>query len=119
MEDQIFATCARRFSTDLSEERRETVVVVLTPSLKRMVKTLSTLHPHPEKQLGDIFELLLRLGHSLVPGNRRISDDRPGGSQKFPDDLIVRDVGQQAVANPRVKGEVGRNVAGIVSTIFQ
>ena len=72
---------------------------------------LGALHPHAEKQLGHVLELLLRILGPLVPGHGRILDHAPGGSQQLAHDLVVGLVGQQAVPQPEVEGEIRRLVA--------
>ena len=72
-----------------------------------------------QKELGDILDLLLRLLNPLIPGDRRITDDRSGGGEQLANKLIVGLVCQQAVAHPGVKREVRHNVAGVIAAILQ
>ena len=79
---------------------------------------LGALHPHPEKQLSHIFDLLLGILDSFVPGDGGIADDGPRRCQQFPHKLIVGFVCEQAVTDPGVKCEIRDNVAGIIPTVF-
>ncbi|MCS1407922.1 MAG: hypothetical protein M2R45_01085 [Verrucomicrobia subdivision 3 bacterium] len=59
VEDDVFTGARSRGSTDSREERREAVVVVLTPFFKGMMVTLSTLESNAEEELGSVFDLFV------------------------------------------------------------
>ena len=86
---------------------------------KRMVMTLGALHPNAEKKLGNILELFLGIFDTLVPGDRRIPNNGPGGRQQLSYDLVIRHVRQQAVPHPSMKSKVSRNVTGFITSILQ
>ena len=60
------------FVADLGEERGQAVVILLAPFFKGVMVALSALQPHPEEQLGRVFEFGLRFAHALVPDDRGI-----------------------------------------------
>ncbi len=72
---------------------------------------LRALEPQAEEELRGVFELLLRLLHLAIPGDRRILVDLAGGGEDLADELVVRLVRVQAVADPGVEGEVAGRVA--------
>ncbi len=81
--------------------------------------TLCTLHPYPQEQLGDIFNLVFRFFDAFVPGNGRVIDHGSRCREQFPHKLIVGLVRQQAVTNPGMEGEVGDDITRVVPAILQ
>ena len=109
-----------RFAADLREERREAVVVVLAPLLERMMVALRALQPHAEEELRGVFELLLRLLHLAIPGDRRVLRDvaatRRGSSRtNWSYGLFVSRLSRIH----RVEGEVAARVLGFAAFVAQ
>ena len=119
MENEFFSGDRGRLATDLAEESGEVVILRLAPALEGVVVALRALHAHAEKELRHVFQLRRRLLHALVPRDRRVRHDGARGGQDLAHDLVVVRVGQQAVAHPGVKGEIGRDVGGRIALVFQ
>ena len=82
MENHILAVGGGGPAADLAEERGKTVVIRLAPALERVMMTLRTVHAHAEEKLRHVFQLLLGILGSLVPGNRRILHHGARGSPR-------------------------------------
>ena len=101
--DPLFANLRARLALHAREEGREAVVVLLAPLFERMVMAAGTLDSQAQEQLGRVFDLLVAVLHFAIPGHRRVLADFAGRGQQLPHDLVVGNVGVQAVANPVVE----------------
>ena len=75
VKDQIFPPNGGGLATDLTKEGGQRVIIVLAPTFKGMVVTLSALYANAKTQLSHILDLIFRFFDTLVPGHRWIADD--------------------------------------------
>ena len=101
--DDFLARLRTRFARHLREERAEAVVIVLAPLLIRMMMALRALQPQTEEQLRRVLHLRVGRLHLTIPSHRRIFRDVTRRREHFADELIIRLVAHEAVANPRVE----------------
>ena len=77
-------------AADPAEERGHAVVVVLAPLLKRMMVAAGTLNSQTQEQLGNVFDLLVRLVDFSIPGDRGIIVGISRRGQDFSHKLVIR-----------------------------
>ena len=107
MEDAVLVLhlCPRLRPT-CGEERREAVVVLLAPLLERMVVAAGALNAQAQEELGRVFELRRwRPSPRDTRPTGGLCPDVAGGGEDLADELVVRLVLVQAVADPVVEGE--------------
>ena len=104
---------------DLRVERLEPVVVLLAPALERVVVALGTGQPHPQEQLGRVLHLLGRGTHLAEPGDGRMRLGFAGGGQHAADELVVRHVLAEGLANPRMEPKRVRRVGPVAAFVPQ
>ena len=119
MKNRVAHFRRRRLPADLREERREAVIVVLTPFLKRVMVALRTLHPHAEEKLRGIFKLLLRLLHLAIPAGGRILLHAARRRDHFAHEFVKRAIDSQAVAQPTVEGKSRGRVLRLSAFVAQ
>ena len=91
------------------ENGSQAVVIVLTPSIGRMVVALGTLNSHPEKSLRDRLDIIRLCPHIAIPDRGRVGFLATRRGENGGRELVVRHVRGDAVANPG--REQGRAVA--------
>ena len=62
-EDAFLVGLQATLATDLAEERRQAVIVLLAPLFIRMVVALGALDPQTQKELRHILDLIVRVSH--------------------------------------------------------
>ena len=103
MVDHFLTGLATGLATNLGEKCRKTVVVVLTPFLKRMVMALGALDTGSEKELGRVLQLLLGGLYLAIPCYRRVVGHVTGGSENLAGKLIIWHVGVECLSYPAVE----------------
>ena len=96
---------------DAGEESGEAGVVVLAPTLARMVMTLSTLDPHAEKQLADRSAGDFRRVERLEKRRRTFALRRPLNRENLPNHFVVRSIRSELLSQPASQpdGSLRRN----------
>src|SRR5262249_24728742 len=85
---------------DAGEEGGEAVVVVLSPTVERMVVALGALHPDAEKNLGDRLGPAVRVAQGTVEVGGRVGVAAAAAGEQFPRELVERLALGDALANP-------------------
>ena len=80
------------------------VVLVLGPTLERMVVALVAIEPHGQEQVRGGLHRVGRLAKDLEVRGGRILAVRSGGGEDLLDELVVGRVGRQLAANPLPQG---------------
>ena len=104
---------------NLGKEGGQLVIIFLTPLFKGVMMALGALNSRTEKKLGGILELVLHRLHFPIPSDRRIMKHFTGGSHHFADELVVRLVPVQAVANPCMEGVIASLVGSLGALVSE
>ena len=94
-------------AADAAEERRQAVVIVLTPLFKRVVVATGTLDSQTQEQLRHVFDLLIGLIDFAIPRDGRIVVGVARRGDDFPYKQVVGLVLIQAGPDPVVE-RIGR-----------
>src|SRR5688572_11300891 len=84
-----------------------------------MMVALGALEPHSEKKLRRVLDLRGCFTNLTVPGDRRIFRKFTRSGQKLSDNLIVRPVLHQAVADPIIKGEIAPRILCVFALVSE
>ncbi len=103
----------------LGKEGGQLVIIFLTPLFKGVMMALGALNSRTEKKLGGILELVLHRLHFPVPSDGRVVNHFTGGSHHFSDELVVRLVLVQAVANPCVESVITSLVGSLGALVSE
>ena len=102
VEHDHFAIVFPGLPTNLREERRKPVVIVLSPPVERMVVALRTLNPHPHEHLGHILRDLQRVRLILIVVRLRNLERSPIRAEQVLHHLVDRNVVPHLLVEPRV-----------------
>ena len=119
VKDDLFERLLAFLPSERGEERREAIVILLTPLFERMVVTLCALQADAGKKLRHILELLLRFLHRTVPRDRGIRRYTPGSGDQFPNPLGVRRPLPQLLAKPGVKTDGATRRGSLLAFVAQ
>ena len=79
-------------AANTAEEGLVAIVVLLAPALERVMMTPRALDPHPEEQLGGVFDLLLGFVYRPLPADSRVASNVTGCGNDVPDYLVIGSV---------------------------
>ena len=100
--DHHFSSPSLSLTLNAVEERRQTHVIILSPSLERMIVALRTLNSHTHKQLSRSFGAIIGSVGRPVEVGRGHMIGAPFSSQQLSTELIERNVFREGTHDPFV-----------------
>ena len=93
----------------LGEECRRLEILILRPTLKRMVVTLIAVEPHPQEEMRGVLHHQLRVAEDLVIRRRWVCLVGTGAGQDLAGKLIVGPIFSNRLTNPlpEARGPLG------------